>query len=195
MQRAVELHVPVYEKKQHVYRLSRFMRVGADVPNTRMLQPALAALGRAPCVVFGAGDVRHYMCFEDRALEDAKTARNMRWDFAEAVVDERSHDGEENGHTRMMPTATSLAFFDEAGRMRCLPIRDYLAEYPQAVLASQMLQQMAQIAARQVQVLQRLVGQLCFVNVLSEEVSSTERVVVGSLANIRLRRREARFGW
>ena len=45
----------------------------------------------------------------------------------------------------------------------------------------------------------RLVGQLCFVNVVGGEVSSTERVLVGKsvteIGSARLRLRAARFVW
>lgn len=200
MTRMVEMHVPVYEKKGPVYRLARFMRVGADVESTRQLLPALGALSRAPCVVFMAGEARHFMCFEDLKQADAKTGINMSWGYEVLEVDERKHDGEEDLQTRMMPTSTAMVFFDKKGSLTCLPIRDYMAEYPQVVPASQMLRYMEHLTRRQAELLLRLVGQVSFVNVVAEQVSSTERVAlpangVAHLIRAQLRLREARFGW
>lgn len=198
-QRVVEIHTPVYEKQGHVYILRRFMRVGAEVHTTRELLPALRQLLHAPSVVFSAGEARHFMVFGDSKAEHSKTGINMRWGFEETPVLERNLDGEVDMKTTMMPTRTAMTFFDAAGRLTSLPIMDYMQEFPQFVTASQMLVHMEHIARRQGKALLRLVGQLCFVNVVREEVSSTERVSVGAsvteIGSARLRLRAARFVW
>ena len=195
----VEIHTPVYEKQGHVYILRRFMRVGAEVFTTRELLPALRQLLHAPCVVFSAGEARHFMVFGDSKAAHSKTGINMRWGFDEMPVLERNLDGEVDLKTTMMPTRTAMTFFDGAGRLTSVPIMDYMQEFPQFVTASQMLVHMEHIAVRQGNALLRLVGQLCFVNVVGGEVSSTERVLVGKsvteIGSARLRLRAARFVW
>lgn len=197
MPSAVQIHVPVYEKTGHAYRLEHFMRVGLSVESTRQLIPALGALVRAPSVVFVAGECRHFMCFEDGGAADAKTGLNVRWGYEKQAVEDRKHDGEEDMQTRLMWTSTAMAFFDRSGRLTCLPIRDYLEEYPSVVPGSQMLKVMERIAQNQARALLRLVGQLCLVNVVCGEVASTERVSLAGcgaqqIAGARLCMREAR---